>query len=281
MVEPWGTQVPRRVVRVAAWVGAGAGVWAAACSVVGPVLQTLAATGYHEFPQRRRETATIRGRARSHLAGDENGTVTIDGGLASHWEALYASGDTKRSWFQAAPRFSLKMFAAAGVSASDSVIDVGGGASTLVDALVGCGFSDVTVLDISEASLRLAQKRSVADAGRVRWIVANLFAWQGQRQYNVWHDRAVFHFLTTDEDQTRYVDALNCATTSASVAVFGCFAPDGPQQCSRLPTARYDAEGLAAVLGEEWITIAKDREEHVTPAGAVQPFTWAAFRRRP
>ncbi len=79
------------------------------------------------------------------------------------------------------------------------------------------------------------RSRSVADAGRVRWIVANLFAWQGQRQYNVWHDRAVFHFLTTDEDQTRYVDALNCATTSASVAVFGCFAPDGPQQCSRFP----------------------------------------------
>ena len=115
----------------------------------------------------------------------------------------------------------------------------------------------------------------------MRWLVADVLTWRPQRQYQVWHDRAVFHFLTASQDRQRYLHTLESATAAGAVAVFGCFALDGPQQCSGLPVARYGPRELAAQLGSEWTLIAQDHEEHITPAGAAQPFTWATFRRQP
>jgi hypothetical protein len=203
--------------------------------------------------------------------------VNTEPGRATRWDQVYAAGDATRSWFQQRPTMSLRMLDAAGVTERDSVIDVGGGASRLVDALLQGGFADVSVLDVSAAGLRHAQQRLAGDAGRVRWLVADVLSWRPARVYQVWHDRAVFHFLTTEQDRDRYRQTMQAAAAPTAVAVFGCFALDGPRSCSGLPVARYDAAGLATQLGPQWTLIRAEREEHATPAGAVQPFTWAAF----
>jgi hypothetical protein len=199
--------------------------------------------------------------------------------LVARWDDAYAQGDATRSWFQAAPLMSLRMLDAAGVTAADSVIDVGGGASPLAGALLGRGFRDVTVLDISPAGLRHARQRLGPQAGQVHWLTADIRAWRPPRRYAVWHDRAVFHFLTAEPDRQAYLRALAAATTGSAIAVFGCFAPEGPQRCSGLPVARYGPRELADELGRDWTPIAEDREDHATPAGRTQPFTWVALRR--
>jgi SAM-dependent methyltransferase len=203
--------------------------------------------------------------------------VTTESG--AHWDSAYAQGDTTRSWFQDEPTESLRMFDGARVSAADSVIDVGGGTSRLVDSLLQRGFEDISVLDVSTRALHVAQERLGAAGDEVDWIVADLLAWQPSRTYVVWHDRAVFHFLTDKQSRKRYVENLLSATQPTAVAVIGCFALDGPQSCSGLPVARYDAAGLAEQLGDGWRLEAVSRQEHATPTGAVQPFTWAQFRR--
>lgn len=203
-----------------------------------------------------------------------------DDDLAARWDEAYAQGDTSQGWFQPEPVLSLRMLDAAGVSAGDSLIDIGGGASTLADALLARGFGDVTVLDVSAAGLQHARRRLAAAARPVAWVTADVLTWQPGRRYQVWHDRAVFHFLTTSRARQGYLRALDQATSAGSVAVFGCFAPDGPEYCSGLPVTRYDPPGLAGQLGGAWALIAADAEQHVTPGGAVQPFTWAAFRRQ-
>jgi Methyltransferase domain len=202
----------------------------------------------------------------------------VDSGV--HWDSAYKQGDTTRSWYQDEPIASLRMFDAAQVSPVDSVIDVGGGASTLVDALLGRGFSDISVLDVSVHGLAAAQNRLGDVASPVEWIVADVLAWRPSRSYSVWHDRAVFHFLTDEQARQRYIENLQTATEPGAVAIIGCFALDGPQACSGLPVARYDAAGLAEQLGRAWALEHSDRYQHTTPAGAVQPFTWAQFRRQ-
>jgi hypothetical protein len=199
---------------------------------------------------------------------------------AAHWDDAYAEGEDANSWFQLYPAASMTMLDAAGVSADDSVIDVGGGAAHLVDALIGWGFRDVTVLDISSTGMRHAQQRLGTQAERVHWVVADLLTWQPPRRYRVWHDRAVFHFLTSRSTQDQYLDVLDAATEPDAVAVFGLFAPDGPQRCSGLPVARYSVTTLTDRLGHSWKLIREDREEHTTPAGRIQPFTWAALRKQ-
>jgi hypothetical protein len=198
---------------------------------------------------------------------------------AHHWDRAYGEGERTRSWFESEPVGSLRMLQLAGVSPADSVIDAGGGASTLVDALLERGFDDVTVLDISATGIQAAQRRLGPSAGRVQWIVADLRDWRPSRTYQVWHDRAVLHFLTADADRQSYLDTLTASTAAGAAAIFATFAPDGPRQCSGLPVARYSAHDLAALLGDRWTSVVDDREEHVTPAGAVQPFVRAVFRR--
>ena len=198
---------------------------------------------------------------------------------AAHWDSAYAHGDTTRSWFQDEPTESLRMFDGARVSAADPVLDVGGGSSTLVDSLLQRGFVDVSVLDVSSRALQVARSRLGAAGDNVHWIVADLLAWRPSRTYSVWHDRAVFHFLTDEHSRKRYIENLLSATEPTAVAVIGCFALDGPQSCSGLPVARYDAAGLAEEFGDDWQLEASTRQEHTTPTGAMQHFTWAQFRR--
>jgi Methyltransferase domain len=208
----------------------------------------------------------------------QDGLMGGQGGSA-HWDAAYAAGEAAQSWFQREPAMSLAMLDAAGVTATDGVLDVGGGASPLAGALLDRGFSDVTVLDISATAIQLAWRRLGTRAEQVQWLVADLRGWQPERRYRVWHDRAVLHFMTGAADQEQYWQALDAATGPGAVAIIGCFAPDGPERCSGLPVARYGPPDLARLLGDGWALLAEDREEHVTPAAAVQPFTWVALRR--
>jgi len=200
---------------------------------------------------------------------------------AAHWDAAYAQGDDTRSWFEEHPAMSLRMLDSAGVSAADALIDVGGGASPLSGALLDRGFRDLTVLDISAAGMQRARDRLGSRADQVHWLIADVLSWHPQRHYRAWHDRAVYHFLTIDEHRQQYLHTLNTATASGAIAVFGCFAPDGPQHCSGLPVARYSPTQLARQIGTKWLLINQEREEHTTPAGTIQPFTWVALRKQP
>ncbi len=198
---------------------------------------------------------------------------------AAHWDGAYAAGADTRSWFQRYPARSLAMLERAGVTAADSVIDVGGGVSPLAGALLDRGFGDVTVLDISPAAVRLAWRELGSLAGQLHWLVADVRGWQPERRYRAWHDRAVLHFMTTGAEQQQYAQALDRATRPGAVAVIGCFAPDGPPECSGLPVARFGPADLAPVLGSIWTLLAADREEHRTPDAVLQPYTWAALRK--
>jgi trans-aconitate methyltransferase len=199
---------------------------------------------------------------------------------AAHWDAAYAHGDDTRSWFEEHPAMSLRMLDAAGVATTDALIDVGGGASPLTGALLDRGFRDLTVLDVSAAGMQHARGRLGSRAGQVHWLTADVLTWHPRRHYQTWHDRATFHFLTTDEHRQQYLHTLDAATAPGAIAVFGCFAPDGPRHCSGMPVARYSPAQLARQVGAKWLLISQAREEHITPAGTIQPFTWVALRKQ-
>lgn len=208
-----------------------------------------------------------------------HGTPVTRDECEQHWDAAYATGDITRSWYQREPTASLRMLEAAGITTAASVIDVGGGASGLGGALLRLGYADLTVLDIAAAGMAVAQQRLGVDASRISWLTRDLRCWTPERRYDVWHDRALLHFFTTADEQADYVRALDEATHPGSTAVIATFAPDGPDQCSGLPVIQRDARGIAALLGPKWQVVTEEREEHRTPGGGVQPFTWAALRR--
>jgi SAM-dependent methyltransferase len=203
-----------------------------------------------------------------------------------HWSDVYRTKDADHvSWFQAHPTVSLRLLTGV-VPRPVSVIDVGAGASLLIDALLDAGFSDVTVLDVSELALtlvhqRLAVRPRLADRQeRVSFIVADLLNWTPLHQWDAWHDRAVFHFLTDERDRAKYVDLATRAVAPGGTVVIGAFALDGPERCSGLETARYDAEGLAEQFSGAFVLERSEQEVHRTPGGVEQSFAWVALRRR-
>ena len=196
-----------------------------------------------------------------------------------HWSQVYGSKHADQvSWFQADPAMSMRLLTAL-VPRPASVIDVGAGASVLVDALLDAQFPDVTVLDVSELALNLVRQRLADRHGGVSFIVADLLKWTPQRQWDSWHDRAVFHFLTEERDRTTYVDIATRAVVEGGTVVMGSFGLDGPEQCSGLATARYDAQSLAEQFGEAFALERSEQEVHRTPSGAEQSFTWVVLRR--
>jgi hypothetical protein len=203
--------------------------------------------------------------------------MTLD--LAAHWNGAYAAGDTARSWYQPAARTSLDLITGALGRAPTSVVDVGGGASTLVDGLLELGVPAVTVLDVSRAAMALAAQRLGARADAVTWLATDLLAWRPARRYDAWHDRAVLHFLTDDEDRRRYGELMATATVPGAVAVIGGFSPEGPEQCSGLPVRRAAPSDLVALAGPRWSLVEQRVERHRTPSGDEQAFAWVALRR--
>ncbi|MHB1224836.1 MAG: class I SAM-dependent methyltransferase [Gemmatimonadaceae bacterium] len=199
-----------------------------------------------------------------------------------HWEDVYAvKGADEMSWYQARPERSLELLAAVGAGPASAVLDVGGGDSTLVDALVERGFTDVTVLDISAAALARARTRLGPRATGVRWVEADVArANLPPAGYDVWHDRALFHFLTSAGDRASYASAAADAVRPGGALIVATFATDGPTRCSGLDVVRYDAAGLARQFADAFEPIGDLGDVHLTPAGAEQRFTYATFRRR-
>jgi ubiquinone/menaquinone biosynthesis C-methylase UbiE len=199
----------------------------------------------------------------------------------AHWQQAYAGkGETGVSWFEESPDVSLALLADIGATPASALIDVGGGASRLVDALLRANWASITVLDLSDTALSLAKARLGNAAERVQWITADVTRWQPSRTYDVWHDRAAFHFLTTPQDRAAYVDRMTRALASGAHAIIGTFAPDGPVRCSGLPVMRYDAEALAHVVGPSFTLAGMRTHVHVTPSGVSQAFQFSVLRRR-
>jgi SAM-dependent methyltransferase len=198
----------------------------------------------------------------------------------AHWENVYRTrGEKEVSWFQENPAPSLDLIALTGVTAEAQIIDIGGGASRLVDDLLGRGFRRLTVLDLSGAALAVAKERLGVCVADVRWIIADVTQWEPPQMYDLWHDRATFHFLTGQVDQSAYVDRLRRAVKPGGYVIIGTFALDGPMRCSGLPIARHDSTTLATVLGRGFDLTDARRHDHATPRGAIQRFQFSTFRR--
>lgn len=200
-----------------------------------------------------------------------------------HWEQVYTTkATTGVSWFQEHARQSIQLIRETGVAKDAGVIDVGAGASTLVDDLLSEGYSNISVLDLSEAALSTAKARLGEGARDVAWLVGDITqAELPQCAYDVWHDRAVFHFLTTREERADYVRAVLRAVKPGGHVIVATFAEDGPEKCSGLPVMRYSPDGLHAEFGVPFTLLKQEREEHHTPLGTVQKFIYCLCRKEP
>ena len=204
-----------------------------------------------------------------------------DLGRHAHWENVYTTKDEGTvSWFQERPDISVDLIRATGVDASASIIDIGGGASRLVDTLLDVGFKAVTVLDLSEKALATSKARLGARGKHVQWIVADITVWEPSRTYDVWHDRAALHFLTDPEGRAAYAERVSRAVRPGGHVIIGTFAPDGPERCSGLPVVRHDTATLGELLGNSFELIESRRHDHQTPAGATQKFQFSRFQRK-
>jgi SAM-dependent methyltransferase len=199
---------------------------------------------------------------------------------ADHWKRAYAErqiGDL--SWTEAAPTLSLELIAQSRLASDAAIIDVGGGASRLAAELLRLGHSDITVADISGEALDTAKADLGENADRVTWIEADVRVDDFGRRFDLWHDRAVFHFMVDAADRDGYLGNLRRALRPAGHLIFATFGPEGPTQCSGLPVERYDAKTLSQSLGEEFELVSSQLKEHRTPSGRSQQFLYAHMRR--
>lgn len=197
-----------------------------------------------------------------------------------HWNQVYQTKAPEEvSWHQTTPATSLQLIEASGIAKDQGVIDVGGGASGLVDCLLAAGFLRPAVLDISAAALAHARQRLGTRADVVEWMEADVTEFTATRQFALWHDRAVFHFLTDPGDRRKYVAALQRALLPEGHVIIGTFALDGPAKCSGLDVTRYDAAGIAAELGAQFHLCGQRDETHVTPWSTEQRFSFFRFTR--
>ncbi len=198
----------------------------------------------------------------------------------THWDNVYATkGEAEVSWFQDSPAISLEMIRAANQDHDADIVDIGGGASRLVDALLQEGYRHLAVLDLSANALDAAKKRIGAAASTVDWIVADATSWRPAKTYDVWHDRAAFHFLTDPNDRAAYVERLRTAVAPGGQVIIATFALDGPEKCSGLPVQRHDSASLSAELGPDFELVETRSETHHTPWHSTQAFQFSRFRR--
>ena len=207
-------------------------------------------------------------------------------GLDQHWQDTYLQRPHQEvSWFQQHPTTSVRLIERYAPDRRCPVLDVGAGASRLADDLIDADYRDITLLDISAAALdavaqRLRDRPSRNQQARVDYHAVDLLRWEPDRTYDIWHDRAVFHFLTTSSVRSAYATLVERALNPGGALILATFAPDGPQQCSGLPTERYTAQQLAGLFPSLLVTH-HEREEHRTPSGTIQPFTWVVLRKPP
>lgn len=204
--------------------------------------------------------------------------MTVDARQA-HWQDTYAAkGEAGVSWFEPRPETSLDILTEIGSTPASRLIDIGGGASRLVDCLTAARWTSVAVLDISSIALEIAKARLGDGAKHVQWIAADVTRWQPPQQYDIWHDRAVFHFLIASSDRAAYADRLRQAVRPGGYAIIGTFAPSGPERCSGWPVIRYDPQALASEIGSPFALVGKREQTHVTPTGVTQPFQFSVLR---
>jgi 2-polyprenyl-3-methyl-5-hydroxy-6-metoxy-1,4-benzoquinol methylase len=198
----------------------------------------------------------------------------------AHWQNVYQTKSEQTvSWFQERPNVSLDLIHATGVDNGASIIDIGGGASRLVDALINEGFNAVSALDLSEKALATSKTRLGTQSQQVQWIVADITQWQPSQTYDVWHDRAALHFLIEPKDRAAYVERVNKSVWTGGHVIIGTFAPDGPERCSGLPVVRHDAASLGEMLGPSFALAETRRHDHQTPSGTIQKFQFSRFQR--
>ena len=199
----------------------------------------------------------------------------------SHWQTVYETkGDNDVSWFQEKPQTSLDLISRSGVSKNAAIIDVGGGNSRLVDWLLDAGYLDLSVLDISESVLLKTRARLGSPEKTVGWHVADIRFWSPLRRYDLWHDRATFHFLTDDDDRKAYVDVLSASVNLGGQVVIGTFAKDGPERCSGLLVRRYNAEDIQVAFGPHFHLVESVEADHRTPSGNIQKFQFCRLLYR-
>lgn len=196
--------------------------------------------------------------------------------LSNHWETVYSTKPADAvSWFQEHALRSVEIIRSIGLEKSAAIIDVGGGASTLVDDLLDQGYQQTTVLDLSQSALQVARTRIKTRSDSVTWVAGNVLDVElPAHTYDVWHDRAVFHFLTQPHEREAYVHQVMKAVKPGGHVVVATFAPDGPQQCSGLPVVRYAPEQLHGEFGPAFELVEHTREDHITPWGSVQHFVY-------
>lgn len=198
----------------------------------------------------------------------------------SHWNAAYESRTPEaQSWHQALPAHSLSLVEASGIAPEAPLIDVGGGASPLAEALLDRGYTDITVLDISDVAIREARTRLGMRSERVNWVCGDIRHYRPPKKFKVWHDRALFHFLTRDEDRSLYCRALRDGLAVGGCLILSAFAVGGPERCSGLDVVQYDESRLLAALGPGFELEESLLETHRTPAGGEQQFAWFRLRR--
>ncbi|MDH5356017.1 MAG: methyltransferase domain-containing protein [Gammaproteobacteria bacterium] len=198
-----------------------------------------------------------------------------------HWENIYQDKSPENvSWYQQQPSLSLQLIQNTQLALDEAIIDIGGGTSSLVDHLIGIGYLDISVLDISENALSRARYRLGDAAKKVKWYASDVTEFKAAQQYSLWHDRAVFHFLTAESDRRQYIRVLNQSLKPGGHLVIAAFAIGGPEKCSGLEVVQYDARKLSTELGEDYELVEETVELHITPSNMEQKFGYFRFIRK-
>lgn len=198
----------------------------------------------------------------------------------AHWENIYQTKALEEvGWYQPKPHTSLDLLAQLDLAPTAKIIDIGGGDSFLVDHLLDLGYENISVLDISAAALERAQKRLGERAKKVTWIQSDVASFEPKEQYDCWHDRAAFHFLTNEEDAAHYVQAAKQGVRSGGALVLGTFSEQGPKKCSGIAIKQYNEQSLSDALGDAFKKIGCQKVDHQTPSGSLQNFIFCRFKK--
>ena len=198
-----------------------------------------------------------------------------------HWNKIYSTRKLEEvSWYQPIPETSLKIIEGLNLGSGASILDIGGGDSFLVDHLIQEGYEDVNVLDVSERAIDRAKTRLGSSADKAYFAVSDIIEFEPDRQYDLWHDRAVLHFLTEDREAEKYVSILKQSLAPGGYVIIGEFSKDGPTKCSGMEVRQYDEASLSGLLGEEFEVLQSFRTDHPTPSGKTQNFVFEVFRKR-
>lgn len=211
---------------------------------------------------------------------DTSDTDETDFDRKDHWEHVYSDKkSTEVSWYQQHPERSLDLIKATGIDTTAHIIDIGGGASTLIDFLLDAGYQNLSVLDIAHSAIEQAKLRLGDSADNVEWIESDITSFSPDAVFDLWHDRAVFHFLSDEADRSSYVATLSKALEPGGHVIIATFGLDGPEKCSGLNVVRYSPETMSAVLGDSFQLVETSTEEHTTPRESSQSFVYCRFKR--